>query len=263
MNEKLALATAAARAAGKRLVELLGRATVEEKGSSQNLVTQADLEAEEIITAMIAEVFPDHKFLREEGESTGGAEADHLWVIDPLDATNNYAHGIPHFAVSIAYAEKGVPQVGVILDPMRDELFTGSRGEGAFLNGKPIHVSDHASLPECIIGTGFYYDRGALMERTLQAVHDLFKRNIRGIRRFGSAAVDLCWVACGRFDGFFEYRLAPWDYAAGGLIVEEAGGKCFDRGGGPLRLDSGNVIVANAAVAEELRDVVRWSEAPE
>lgn len=262
MNEKLSIAVAAARAAGERLVELLGRATIEEKGSTQNLVTQADLEAEEIITSMIAESFPDHKFLREEGESTGGADDDHLWVIDPLDATNNYAHGIPHFAVSVAYAEKGVPQVGAILDPMRGELFTAARGEGAFLNGKPMRVSENASLPECIIGTGFYYDRGELMERTLKAVHDLFKRNIRGIRRFGSAAVDLCWVACGRFDGFFEYRLAPWDYAAGGLIVEEAGGTCFDREGGPLRIDSESVIVANAAVAEDLRDVVRWNEGP-
>jgi len=262
MNDKLAIATAAARAAGERLVELLGRATVEEKGSTQNLVTQADLEAEEIITVMIEKAFPGHKFLREEGESTGGADADHLWVIDPLDATNNYAHGIPHFAVSVAYAEKGIPQVGVILDPMRDELFTAARGKGAFLNGQPIRVSENGSLPECIIGTGFYYDRGALMERTLKAVHDLFKRNIRGIRRFGSAAVDLCWVACGRFDGFFEYRLAPWDYAAGGLIVEEAGGRCFDRAGGPLRLDSGNVIVASAAIANELAEVVRWTEAP-
>ncbi len=259
-DEHLRIATEAARAAGKRLVELLGKAAIEQKGSTQNLVTQADLEAEEIITSLIARAFPDHKFLREEGESTGAADDDHLWVIDPLDATNNYAHGIPHFAVSIAYAEKGVAMAGAILDPMRDELFTATRGGGAFLNGAPIHVSDHAELSDCIIGTGFYYDRGALMERTLRGIHDLFKRNIRGIRRFGSAAVDLCWVACGRFDGFFEYRLSPWDYAAGGLIIEEAGGKCYDRGGFPLKLDSGSVIVANAKVAGELAEVVRWED---
>jgi myo-inositol-1(or 4)-monophosphatase len=260
MNPHLNLAQRAAQAAGQRLTELLGKATVEQKGSSQNLVTQADLEAEELITSMILDAFPDHKFLREEGESTGGADADHLWVIDPLDATNNYAHGIPHFAVSVAYYEKGAPVAGVILDPTRDELFSAVRGGGAFLNGKPIRVSENAELSECIIGTGFYYDRGALMERTLKGVHDLFKRNIRGIRRFGSAAVDLCWVACGRFDGFFEYRLSPWDYAAGALIIEEAGGRCFDRDGKPLHLDSGSVIVANARVAGELLEVVRWTD---
>ena len=210
MNVHLELATRAAKTAGQRLTELLGKAKVEQKGSTQNLVTQADLEAEEIITSMILDAFPDHKFLREEGESTGGADSDHLWVIDPLDATNNYAHGIPHYAVSVAYYQKGAPIAGVILDPTRDELFSAARGGGAFLNGEPIRVSKHAELSDCIIGTGFYYDRGALMERTLKGVHDLFKRNIRGIRRFGSAAVDLCWVACGRFDGFFEYRLSPW-----------------------------------------------------
>lgn len=261
MSAHLELAESCARAAGRRLVELLGKASVEQKGASQNLVTQADLEAEEIVTSMISAKFPDHKFLREEGESTGGAEAEHLWVIDPLDATNNYAHGIPHFAVSVAYAEKGVPMAGAILDPMRDELFSAARGEGAFLNGERIRVSKNAELSECIIGTGFYYDRGALMERTLKGVHDLFKRNIRGIRRFGSAAVDLCWVACGRFDGFFEYRLSPWDYAAGGLIIEEAGGRCFDREGRPLQLDSKSVIVANADVADALVEIVRWDGA--
>jgi len=260
MSAQLELAEASARVAGRRLVELLGKASVEHKGTSQNLVTQADLEAEEIVTTMISAQYPDHKFLREEGESTGGVEADHLWVIDPLDATNNYAHGIPHFAVSVAYAEKGVPMAGAILDPMRDELFSAARGAGAFLNGERIRVSRNAELLECIIGTGFYYDRGELMERTLESVHDLFKRNIRGIRRFGSAAVDLCWVACGRFDGFFEYRLAPWDYAAGGLIIEEAGGRCFDREGEPLRLDSKSVVVANAEIADELLGVVRWDK---
>ena len=260
MNPHLELAERAAQAAGQRLNELLGKAAIEQKGSTQNLVTQADLKAEEIITSMILDAFPDHKFLREEGESTGSADSDHLWVIDPLDATNNYAHGIPHYAVSIAYYEKGAPVAGVILDPTRDELFSAARGGGASLNGEPIGVSEHAELSDCIIGTGFYYDRGALMERTLKGVHDLFKRNIRGIRRFGSAAVDLCWVACGRFDGFFEYRLSPWDYAAGGLIIEEAGGQCFDRDGEPLKLDSGSVIVANHKIAEELVDVVKWTD---
>ncbi len=260
MNVHLELATRAAKTAGQRLTELLGKAKVEQKGSTQNLVTQADLEAEEIITSMILDAFPDHKFLREEGESTGGADSDHLWVIDPLDATNNYAHGIPHYAVSVAYYQKGAPIAGVILDPTRDELFSAARGGGAFLNGEPIRVSKHAELSDCIIGTGFYYDRGALMERTLKGVHDLFKRNIRGIRRFGSAAVDLCWVACGRFDGFFEYRLSPWDYAAGGLIIEEAGGKCFDRNGEPLQLDSGSVIVSNHNIAGKLVDVVKWTD---
>jgi myo-inositol-1(or 4)-monophosphatase len=259
MKPYLQLAQEAARAAGRRLLELRGQAVVSHKDTTQNLVTQADVESEEIITHLISTRFPGHRFLLEEGASTGGAEAEHLWIVDPLDATNNYAHGIPHFSVSIAYAEAGVVQVGAVFDPVRDEMFTAVRGRGAVLNGQPLRVSSHARLQECIVATGFFYDRGRMMEKTLASIGRLFSLNIRGIRRMGSAALDLSWVASGRFDGFFEYKLAPWDYAAGSLIVEEAGGRCADRSGQPFALASGSVIAANALVFDSIVEAVRWS----
>lgn len=234
-----------------------GRAAISEK-SSQNLVTEADFASEKAITEAISREFPDHLFLREEGESTALGHEDHVWIIDPLDATNNYAHGIPHFSVSIAYAVKGIPVVGVVLDPVRQEEFYAMQGEGAFLNGQRISTSNRETLQESIIGTGFFYDRGALMERTLEGIRALFKKNIRGIRRSGGAALDLSWVACGRFDGFFEYQLEPWDYAAGALLVTEASGMCADRSGNPLRIDSRHIIASNSGIHEALVDTVQW-----
>lgn len=260
MDDTLAVAKQAATEAGKRLMELYGKAEVSQKGSTQNLVTQADIECEKLITDIVKSTFPDHKLLLEEGQSTGVAEDEHLWVIDPLDATNNFAHNIPHFCVSIAYAERGQLKSGVVFDPTRDEMFHATHNAGAFLNDKPMAVTASARLEESIVGTGFYYDRGAMMEKTLNSIHTLFSRNVRGIRRMGSAAIDLAWVACGRFDGFFEYKLEPWDYSAGKLLIEEAGGRCSDRLGGELQIDSGNVIVSNGKIHELLLDAVRWSE---
>ncbi len=258
MKDILEIAIKAARLAGEHMQQLQGKASIYHKETSQNLVTQADLECEERITACIREVYPDHAFLLEEGQSTGGDESEHLWVVDPLDATNNYAHGIPHYSVSIAYVEKGETKVGVVLDPTRGELFTAVRGEGASLNGNPIKVTNTTALSEGIFATGFYYDRGVMMKRTLDAIHDLFRNNIRGIRRMGSAAIDLAWVACGRYEGFFEYQLHPWDYAAGSLLIEEAGGRCSDRQGRPLILNSGNIICSNGVIHEKLVEVVQW-----
>jgi len=260
MDDTLAVAKQAATEAGKRLMELYGNAEVSQKGSTQNLVTQADIECEKLITDIVRSTFPDHKLLLEEGQSTGVAQDEHLWVIDPLDATNNFAHGIPHYCVSIAYAERGQLKTGVVFDPTRDELFHATHNGGAFLNDKPMSVTESDCLEESIIGTGFYYDRGAMMEKTLNSIHTLFSRNVRGIRRMGSAAIDLAWVACGRFDGFFEYKLEPWDYSAGKLLIEEAGGTCSDRLGNLLQIDSGNVIVSNGKIHNLLLDAVRWSE---
>lgn len=260
MDDTLAVAKQAATEAGKRLMELYGRAEVSQKGSTQNLVTQADIECEKLITDIVKSTFPDHKLLLEEGQSTGVAEDEHLWVIDPLDATNNFAHNIPHFCVSIAYAERGQLKTGVVFDPTRDELFHATHHGGAFLNDKPMAVTGSDCLEEAIVGTGFYYDRGVMMKKTLNSIHTLFSRNVRGIRRMGSAAIDLAWVACGRFDGFFEYKLEPWDYSAGKLLIEEAGGTCSDRLGNDLQIDSGNVIVSNGKIHNLLLDAVRWTE---
>lgn len=257
LDRVLEVAVQAAQAGAEVLMQHLGNVVVMQK-SSQNLVTQADLESEEVIRQLIYQAFPEHQFLGEEGISPVSTDADELWIVDPLDGTNNYAHGIPQFCVSIAFARRGSVQVGVVLDPHRHELFTAVRGAGACLNGIPIRVSTRAALNESIIATGFYYDRGEMMERTLAAIRSLFGRNIRGIRRFGAAAIDQCWVACGRFEGFFEYQLAAWDYAAGSLIVAEAGGRAADRQGAALQLVSRSLIVANALVFDELCATVRW-----
>jgi myo-inositol-1(or 4)-monophosphatase len=261
MDVIMETAKEAARAAGDCLMGMLGKATVSEKGMTQNLVTEADLAAEQLVTELIRSRFPSHQFLLEEGQSTGGADAEHLWIIDPLDATNNFAHNIPHFSVSIAYANRGEIRAGVVLDPTRNELFHASLGSGTFLNDKPVHVTGATRLEECIVGTGFYYDRGAMMKRTLDSIHTLFSRNVRGIRRMGSAAIDIAWVACGRFDGFFEYRLEPWDYSAGMLLVREAGGRCTDRSGAPLQINSRSVIATNGRVHQLIEDAVRWNDA--
>lgn len=247
----------AANAAGEVLLKYFGDVAIHEK-STQNLVTQADFDSEALIFDMIRKRHSGHAVMREEGESTGTHESEHLWVVDPLDATNNYAHGLPHFCISIAYAYQGKVQVGVVLDPIRKECFAAVRGQGAWLNESPIRVSNAEALTQSLIATGFYYERGEVMLKTLDAIRDLFLENVRGVRRMGAAALDLTWVACGRMEGYFEYRLAPWDFAAGWLIVEEAGGVCLDSAGGPLSLASKGAIAACPGIAKSLCDVVGW-----
>jgi len=259
MNKELEVACDAAREAGRLVKKMQATMSVSEK-SKNNLVTTADLAAEDAIISMIGSHFPAHSFCAEERHESTPRDADNLWVIDPLDGTNNYAHGIPHFCISIAYAQRGEVRAGVVFDPMRDECYTAVKGEGAFLNGKRIAISSCDRLDQAVIATGFAYDRGFTMEKTLEAVHGLFKSNIRGIRRMGSAALDMCWVASGRFDGYFEYLLSTWDYAAGMLIVAEAGGQCSDRAGNPLALSAASIATSNGKIHKEFLDVVRWRE---
>ncbi len=259
MQEILQCAVDAAKAAGEIMVRDFRTVTATEK-SRNNLVTETDLKCESEIVSMIRSRYPSHMILAEERHEDTDVLADRLWIIDPLDGTNNYAHGIPHFCVSIAYAERGEVIAGVVLDPMRNELFTATRGGGAFLNGERMSVSGTERVSASIITTGFYYDRGAMMERTLDTIHSLFGANIRGVRRLGSAALDLCWVACGRFDGYFEYRLSPWDFAAGMLLVREAGGRCSDREGMELRLTSKSVVASNGRIHDEFLRIVKWKE---
>jgi myo-inositol-1(or 4)-monophosphatase len=259
MNDIISCAVRAARAASEIILSKYGKGRSFEK-TKNNLVTEADLEAEDVIVSMIGKKFPLHQILAEERRENADMLADHLWVIDPLDGTNNYAHGIPHFCVSIAYAEKGEVLAGVIYDCVRNELFSAERNGGAFLNDKKIAVSRTDKVSESIITTGFYYDRGVLMEKTVDTIRMLFRADIRGIRRLGSAALDLCWVACGRFDGYFEYRLSPWDFSAGMLLVREAGGKCSDREGRELGLTSKSVAVSNGKIHDEFLRIVKWKE---
>lgn len=245
-----------ARQAGAIALSYRNRAAVDHKGGKNNLVTEADLLCERRIRELVAARFPDHAFLGEEEGGDTALEAEHLWVIDPIDGTNNYAHGISQFAVSVAYAYRGIVTGGVVYDPVHDELFEAARGQGARLNGESLAVSARP-LDEALIGTGFHYDRGEIMARTLRAVEALFRDGIRGIRRMGSAALDLCFVACGRFDGFFEYRLSPWDFAAAILILEEAGGALADAAGQPFSLASRSVCAGNQKVFPRLIEFVK------
>jgi myo-inositol-1(or 4)-monophosphatase len=257
MQKELEIARVASREAGRLVKEMQATMTSSEKAKN-NLVTSADLAAEEMIVSMIRKQFPGHSFCAEERHESTPTDADNLWIIDPLDGTNNYAHAIPHFSISIAYAEKGEVLAGVVFDPMRDECFTAEKGAGAFCNGKRISVTPCDRLDQSIIATGFAYDRGNVMEQTLSAVHRLFKADIRGIRRQGSAALDMSWVACGRFDGYFEYQIRSWDFAAGMLIVREAGGACDDRDGSPLALTAASVVTSNGRIHRDFLDTVRW-----
>ena len=251
--------TAAALAGGDVLLKYFGDVSIHEK-STQNLVTQADFDSEALVVKMLSQRHPDHQVMREEGESTGSSSSEHLWIIDPLDGTNNYAHGIPQFCISIAYAYRGRVQVGVVFDPIRNEMFSAIRGQGALLNGQKISVTQTEQLTQSLVATGFFYERGEVMLKTLDAIRDLFLVNVRGVRRMGAAALDLTWVACGRMQGYFEYRLAPWDFAAGWLIVEEAGGVCRNSAGDELALDSKGVIATCPGITEELTEVVGWKE---
>ncbi len=258
-EKHLETARAAARRAGKLVLEQQGQTSISEK-ALDNLVTEADLAAQETIIDMILEHFPDHSIMAEEKDLSAKSSSADLWIIDPLDGTNNYAHNIPHFSISIAYARSGQVSVGTVFDPVRNEMFAAQKSGGAYLNEVPISVSRARSLKEAVVATGFYYDRGAVMRKTLNSIEKLFGANVHGIRRFGSAALDLCWVACGRFDAFFEYKLSTWDFAAGMLIAEEAGGLCTDQEGGRLDLSSPGLVVSNGKFHEELLNIVGWDK---
>ena len=221
-----------------------------------NLVSDADIEAERSIIEVIRRSFPNHEILGEEETQHGDATAEHLWVIDPIDGTNNYAHKIPQFGVSVAYYRAGEPVCGVIVNPMRDEWHVAVKGGGATLNGESVHVADHARLSEALIGVGFYYDRGAMMEATLQAVGHIKRQNVHGIRRFGAATLDLAMVGLGMLGAYFEFTLSPWDFAAGRLFVEEAGGKVTDCRGNPLPLARSTILASNGLLHEEMLEAV-------
>ncbi|QEG20887.1 inositol monophosphatase family protein [Mariniblastus fucicola] len=256
---QLAVALSAANNAGQILKDYFEQGVASEVklegGKKQGLVTVADVEAEAAIMEVIRGSFPDHAFLAEESAATGD-NPDHLWVIDPLDGTNNFAFGIPHFAVSIAYIENGKPAVGVVLDPVRDEQFVAVRDGGASLNGKPIHVCESTGIDSAIVGTGFYYDRGEMMSQTLRCIETLFRHDIQGLRRMGAASLDLAYVACGRFGAFFELTLSPWDFAAAQLMVTEAGGQITNCSGREIGLEATDVLATNGRLHAEMMQLL-------
>jgi myo-inositol-1(or 4)-monophosphatase len=218
--------------------------------SEVDLVTAADRDAEHLIVEAIASAFPTHGIIAEESAARPGSDP-YRWYIDPLDGTTNFAHGHPHFAVSIALARDDDLVLGLVYDPVREELFTALRGEGARLNGAPIRVSDTPLLDQALLATGFPYDRRQHVAFYLAYVGAALRR-AQGVRRVGAAALDLCYVACGRFDGYWEWKLKPWDVAAGRLILEEAGGRVTDFAGGPQPLSGEETAASNGRLHAEL-----------
>jgi myo-inositol-1(or 4)-monophosphatase len=221
-----------------------------------NLVSEADRRSESVIAGLIRESFPDHEILGEESES-GDPLAEHLWIVDPLDGTNNFCHGIDHFAVSIGYYRHRRPNLGVVHRPASGDWFVAGAGRGAFHNGRACRVADHQSLNQTLIGTGFYYDRGRQMRETLAVMEKLFEREIHGIRRMGTASLDLCMVGTGAFGGYFELELATWDYAAGKLFVEEAGGRVTTCDGRDFCHGNSSILAACPGLHARLLKIVQ------
>lgn len=251
-------ASVIARDAGALLREFFVEGVETEYKGDVDLVTVADRNSEKLIRSRIAEVFPDHGIYGEEG-TRDRLDQEFRWYVDPLDGTTNFAHGMPHFCVSMGL-ERRAPDLGpahdgtvvaaVIYDPMLDELFTAERGRGAHRNGKPIHVSRVPHLAESLVATGFP-SRKRHDSPNIHFYHEFTLRS-HGVRRAGSAALDLAYVACGRFEAFWEFNLNPWDTSAGFLLVEESGGRITDFSGGPFRLDSREVLASNGRVHDEL-----------
>jgi myo-inositol-1(or 4)-monophosphatase len=233
-----------------------GHHAVASKGDSGvDLVTRTDRDAESLIVGILRAAFPDHAIVAEEsGAHAGGGRF--CWYVDPLDGTINFAHGYPHCAVSIALEHEGSMVLGVVHDPLRRELFAARRGGGAQLNGRPIGVSQVRDLSQALLGTGFPHDRRQHARRYVPAVRAALER-ARCLRRSGSAALDLSYVACGRLDGFWEPRLKPWDVAAGRLLVEEAGGRVSDLAGRSHDLVAGNTLASNGHLHADLTSMLR------
>ncbi|MGH8147559.1 MAG: inositol monophosphatase family protein [Rhodanobacteraceae bacterium] len=247
------VAIRAARAAGSvilRYMNRLGSVAVIEK-HHLDFVSEVDRQAEKEIVRELRRAYPDHAFLAEEGGASGKAGARYTWVIDPLDGTHNYLRSIPQFAVSIAQLDHGEPIHAVILDPLRNEIYTASKGDGAFLNDHRIRIGKRDSLDGALLATGFPYRERQHLDAQLGMTRELLKR-AEDIRRAGSAVLDLAWTAVGRLDGYFETGLKPWDMAAGCLIVREAGGRYCNMVGMDGLPESGNLVAANHRIAEEI-----------
>ncbi|MCM2328455.1 MAG: inositol monophosphatase [Lysobacter sp.] len=250
MHPMLNTAIKAARKAGSIITRAssdLDRLTVRRKAHN-DFVSEVDHAAEDAIIRTLRDAYPSHAFLGEEsGSSAKAAEAEHLWIIDPLDGTTNFLHGFPQYCVSIALRHKGVLQQAVVFDPNRNELFTATRGAGAFMNDRRIRVSGLDKLEDALIGTGFPFREFAHFDEYMRMFGNVTRR-CAGVRRPGSAALDLAWVAAGRTDGFWEMGLSPWDMAGGALLVREAGGMVGDFEGGETFMESGRIVAANPKV---------------
>ena len=256
MHPLLNIAVTAARAAGSIIVRYLDRVdTLDVATKHMNeFVTQVDKEAEAIIIADIRKAYPNHAILAEESGAAGDSE--YRWIIDPLDGTTNYLHGFPQFCVSIALEHRGRLEQGVVFDPLRQELFTASRGAGARLNDRRIRVSRQNALEGSLLGTGFPFRGDYDLDTYLETMRALVPKSA-GVRRAGAAALDLAYVAAGRLDGFWEFGLEPWDMAAGVLLIREAGGLVTDADGDEHYMDSGNIVTGTPKVLRELVKTIK------
>ncbi len=254
-NEEFSVAVEAAREAGKLILHQSSSRRIVDFKTKIDFVTNVDKNSEKLITSMIRKSFPDHGILAEEGTS---AEGENLWIIDPLDGTTNFMHGYPFFCVSIALVKKGKQAMGVVYDPLKNEMFHAVAGRGAYLNGKKIKASSAKELKDSLLLTGFYYDRGELMKKNLQKIAEFFSRNVHGIRRDGSAALDMCSIACGRADGYWEFLLSPWDFAAASLIAKEAGAKITTTEGKPVEMKKGGILAAaNESLHKRMLEILK------
>jgi myo-inositol-1(or 4)-monophosphatase len=251
MHPMLNIAVKAARRAGNiinRATRNLDLIVVREKAAN-DFVSQVDGEAEQAIIRTLREAYPGHSILAEESGASG--ESEYQWVVDPLDGTTNFIHGFPQYAVAIALRHHGVTTQAVVYDPSRNDLYTATRGRGAFLNDQRLRVGKRASLHSSLIGTGFPFRQLEHIDVYLAVLRDMMKGSA-GVRRAGSAALDLAYVAAGRLDGFWEFGLAPWDIAAGALLITEAGGLVGDLTGENRYMETGNVVAGSPKVFVEL-----------
>jgi myo-inositol-1(or 4)-monophosphatase len=254
MHPMLNIAVKAARRAGNlihRATDKVDLLTITKK-SHADFVSEVDNVAEQTIIQTLLEAYPDHSILAEESGTQG--DSDYLWIIDPLDGTTNFLHGLPQFAVSIALQHKGIITQAVVYSPTSNELFTSTRGRGAFLNDKRLRVTRRVQLSDSLIGTGFPYSRFEHLDAYMAMLKELMQKT-SGLRRPGSASLDLAWTAAGRYDGFFETGLKPWDIAAGCLLVTEAGGMVSDLSGNDTYLATGHLCAGNPEIHAQLLQV--------
>jgi myo-inositol-1(or 4)-monophosphatase len=256
MKDLKTLAIEAAHQAGKLLRENFRQGhSFALKSGFRDLVTEFDRRAEEIIVSLIQKEFPQHSILTEEGSVSPKDTASYQWIIDPIDGTTNFAHGFPFFAVSIALYYEGEPVVGVVYNPIHDELFVAEAGQGAWLNGQPIRVSHVETLQESFVMTGFPYDERLIPKHL--AWWERFARETQTLRRMGSSALAMSYLAAGRADGYWELDLKPWDMAAAALIVREAGGTVTDLRGNKLDLSSGEVLASNGKIHAQMIKILQ------
>src|SRR5262245_38260875 len=248
----------AARKAGRGLARDFGELEhlqVSMKGPA-NFATTADHRSEEVLYRELSKARPGYGFLMEERGIVEGPDRTHRWIVDPLDGTTNFLHGVPLFSIAIALEREGDIVAGVVYNPIHDELFTAERGQGAFLNNRRLRVAARSTLADCLIATGIpHRGRAAAHARFLTECETLM-RHVAGIRRTGSAAIDLAWVAAGRFDGYVEHNLGPWDMAAGTVLVREAGGHVTDIKGGKSMFESGSIVAGNASVHRAMLELL-------